>query len=348
MPAFTHNDHLVVKMSSSWFQFDPNRAPDTDFEPGELHHLCVGNEGRLLDFRRTPVRVIRLCDETGLATVEILAFEDKGALWDLPYEEVGTYQFKRGSPRASVEALGRIEREAARLNRQVEIPCEATQRDETLAAISHERERARAWLALHSQFFQSAQTLPQGEAEGSPLLYADTKDYMAHRGLGDLEALFTRHYVSHLFNETVKAHRVAVAQLGLAPYVGKILRDPAQTAGGLCIERRTAHIIARMGFVQAVLERAGQSHVVLYRMESCEGALRRRRSGETALVSASFRMDIVQEMSGWADPKRTVAIYRQAVPVERVLMTYLETEAMNHPYREAEAVLVADPTNLAF
>ena len=213
-------------MSSSWFQFDPNRAPDADFEPGELHHLCVGNEGRLLDFRRTPVRVIRLCDETGLATVEILAFEDKGALWDLPYEEVSKYQFKGGSPKASVEALGRIEREAARLNRQVEISCEATQREETLAAISHERERARAWLGLHSQLFQSEQTLPQGEAKGSPLLYADTKDYMAQRGLGDLEALFTRHYVSHLFNETVKAHRVAVAQLGLAPYVGKILTIP--------------------------------------------------------------------------------------------------------------------------
>jgi hypothetical protein len=134
-------------MSPKWFQFDPNRAPDTDFEPGELHHLCVGNEGRLLDFRRTPVRVIRLCDETGLATVEILAFEDKGALWDLPYEEVGKYQFNRGSPRASAEALGRIEREAARLNRQVEIPCESSQRDETLAAIS--REPARHGGLLH-------------------------------------------------------------------------------------------------------------------------------------------------------------------------------------------------------
>jgi hypothetical protein len=29
-------------------------------------------------------------------------------------------------------------------------------------------------------------------------------------------------------------------------------------------------------------------------------------------------------------------------------MTCLETEAMNHPYREAEAVLLADPSNLAF
>jgi hypothetical protein len=29
-------------------------------------------------------------------------------------------------------------------------------------------------------------------------------------------------------------------------------------------------------------------------------------------------------------------------------MTYLETEAMNCPYREPEAVLLADPTNQAF
>ena len=141
-------------MSSNWYQFDPDRAPDTDFEPGEMHHLRVGNEGRLLDFRRTPVRVIRVCDETGLATVEILKFEDNGALWDVPYEEVGKYQFKKGCPRASAEALGRIAQEAARLDRQVDIRCES-QRDQTLATISHERERAGAWLASHSRFFQS-------------------------------------------------------------------------------------------------------------------------------------------------------------------------------------------------
>ena len=160
-----------------WFESDPDRAPDSDFEPGSASHLCVGNEGRLLDSRRTPVRVKDVWYETGLAGVEILAFEDRGAVWDVPFEEVGKYQF--------------------------------------------------------------------------------------------------------------------------------------------------------------------------YRMESCEGPLQSRRR-ETALVSASFRMDIVQEMSGWTDSQRTVALYRQAVPVERVFMTYLETEAMNQPFREAEAVLLADPSNQAF
>ena len=47
-------------------------------------------------------------------------------------------------------------------------------------------------------------------------------------------------------------------------------------------------------------------------------------------------------------PNRTVAIYRQAVPIQRVAMTYLETEEMNHPFREAGAILLSDPTNQAF
>lgn len=59
------------------------------------------------------MRVTRVCDDTGIASVEI-QFEDMGALWDLAYEEVGTHQFKKGSVRASAEALGRIEREADR------------------------------------------------------------------------------------------------------------------------------------------------------------------------------------------------------------------------------------------
>ena len=95
------------------------------------------------------MRIIRLC-ETGLATVEILAFEDKGALWDLPYEEVGKYQFIRGSPRTSAEVIGRIEREAARLNRQVEVSCESSQRDETLAMISRERDLVEAAKKLNA------------------------------------------------------------------------------------------------------------------------------------------------------------------------------------------------------
>ena len=229
----------------------------------------------------------------------------------------------------------------------MEIPCDPARREATLQRVSDERRRAREWLAEHSQFVRSGAPIPEGEPEGSPTLYADTKAYMAERELADLEEFFSRQYVSHMRNESVKAHRMAVAHLGLAPYKGKLLRDPLQAGDRLSLERRGAHVITRMGFVQAMFERARREGVVLYRMESSEGPLRPRRFGDV-LISASFRMDIVQEMSGWADSRRTVAIYRQVVPIERVLMTYLETEAMNHPFREGEAILLADPSNQAF
>lgn len=66
-------------MPSQWFESDPQRAPDSDFESGVLEHWCAGNDGRLLDFRRTPVRIRAISCSTGLATVEIMAlYGDRG------------------------------------------------------------------------------------------------------------------------------------------------------------------------------------------------------------------------------------------------------------------------------
>jgi hypothetical protein len=39
---------------------------------------------------------------------------------------------------------------------------------------------------------------------------------------------------------------------------------------------------------------------------------------------------------------------RQNVSIARLLMTFLETPAMNERYREAEAVLIGDPSEVVF
>jgi hypothetical protein len=44
----------------------------------------------------------------------------------------------------------------------------------------------------------------------------------------------------------------------------------------------------------------------------------------------------------------TAVLWRQAVPITRLLMTFLETRKMNGRFHEAEAVLIADPDNRAF
>jgi hypothetical protein len=63
----------------AFYEDDPEMAPDSAFESGRLDHLMVGNEGRLLDARRTPVRVVGLRPEFAFFEVEVLAFEDRGA-----------------------------------------------------------------------------------------------------------------------------------------------------------------------------------------------------------------------------------------------------------------------------
>ena len=67
------------------FQYNPNMLPDSHFEQGTLHHLVVENEGRALDYRRTPVRVKEIRESSGLIILEILDFEDNGNTWEIPF-----------------------------------------------------------------------------------------------------------------------------------------------------------------------------------------------------------------------------------------------------------------------
>ena len=85
----TNDDGAV----GSLYEHDPGMKPDSEFELGRLRHLMLGNDGRLLDARRTPVRVVGLRPELAFFEVEVLAFEDRGARWELPMDAVDRFQF---------------------------------------------------------------------------------------------------------------------------------------------------------------------------------------------------------------------------------------------------------------
>ena len=91
------------------YELDPEAAPDADVEPGELAHAVVGNEGRMLDPRRTPVRVLDVRPATGHVVVEIAACEDAGARWAIELERLERFQFARGSTRADGAQLVELE-----------------------------------------------------------------------------------------------------------------------------------------------------------------------------------------------------------------------------------------------
>lgn len=319
------------------YESDPGRAPDTDFLPGELGLLVPGNEGRRLDARRTPVTVVDVRPEVGAFVVEIGAFEDAGARWELGLEEFGRFQFARGATRADAAGL---ERALARFDRTEEIPCDPAARAATLQRIADERAATREWLVARLPAVDVEAAIER--REGEPALAALLEERLG--ALAGLDRAFAAAFASNPgAGELVKGHAIVLAELGLCPYRGKAVRDPAAFAGDRSRGRRAEHLVARLAFTQALWSLLGRETAALYRAAAVDGPLPEPRPA--SLVSATFSRPVAE---AHFDGGTTAVLWRQAVPLDRLLMTFLETDALNAPYREAEAILVADPSSRAF
>jgi len=334
-------------LASAIHAFDPAMAPDSEFEPGQLHHLAPGNAGRMLDRRRTPVRVLEVRTATGQWVAEVTGFEDAGARWVLPLESVAHYQFANGSPRADEAEVARMRAAVRAFNRPGDLPPNHRRRAATRQALQKLAREAGAWLKAESRFLAAGGTLDIRGRSGHPLLVQDLEAWMKSRELWDLEEVFAATLVSHpASNEVVKGHAMALAYLGLAGYAGTIARDPETLAGPWAIERRARHILVRLAFVRELLAAVGIATPVLYRAVSSEEPIAPRPPA--SFVHATFSLEVAMSLFGPEWEGRSARLERQAVPATRVFMTYLETAAMNRQFREAEAVLIADPANPMF
>jgi hypothetical protein len=321
-------------VSAGIYASDPNAAPDSEFLPGELRHLVAGNRGRLLDARRTPVTLIGVSPARGSFEIEIRAFEDAGARWELPLEDVGRFQFARGGAVAHPPAVAELERARVRFDQELVVDADPTVREETMRRI----ERVRGELELPSRVDVRARS-------GDPELFALLEEFIAGRGVTDLEQEFTTTFVSNpRSGEFVKGHAIVLAGLGLCPYRGKVVRDPELFAGPWSKRRRAEHLIARIAFAQALW--SAEESVTLYRGAAVDGPL--PEPSCSSFVSATFSRDVAAAHFEGGTTTQTAVLWRQRVPVARLLMTFLETREMNRRFKEAEAVLIADPGNRAF
>jgi len=327
----------------SVYESDPDAMPDSEFEPGSLHHLVVGNTGRLLDARRTPVTIVDLRTDTGFVLLRLDDFEDTGATWEVPFEGVDHYQFARGHARAADAAVDEFQRAIDRFDRPLVIEADRDDRRATEERIADQLAEVEDWLGAHSRFLAARRSLPDPETRhGDVLLAADLESFMRHRGLWEIEAAFARQFVSNPSSgEIVKGHAIVLAECGLAAYAGTIIRDPATFEGQWSRERRVAHVCARLGFLRALLARLGHDRVTLWRGLSTETSLEPDRL--RTFVSTSFSEAVARSHFESGSEQSTRLLIRQAVPVTRLFMTYLETSVMDEHYLEAEAVLLAKP-----
>lgn len=336
----------VAVESEAIYQSDPDAAGDSGFEGGSLRHLVVGRRGRLLDPRRTPVRVDALDLERGFFDVEILAFEDVGAHWLIPFESVGRYQFEPG-PDASAEAVDAMEARMRVLNRPLVVAADAVAREASFNRLTEERVRARASLDRAGLETLSLDPLIRARS-GDPAIYAILDGYLRECDVADIEAQFVETFVSNPGSgEMVKGHAISLAELGLCPFFGTVVRDTALFHGRWSTQRRVRHLVGRMAFVQALFERTEPASTPLFRgLNVAAGPLPAPRP--SSFVSASFSIDVATAHFHAGQPTSTAILLRQPLPHHRLFMTFVETAALNRNYCEAEAVLIGDPSNLAF
>jgi len=327
----------------SVYQSSPDTAPDQDFEPGSLDCLVVGNRGRMLDARRTPVSVVELRVETGFVVLRIEGFEDAGVTWDVPLEDITHYQFERGSRRASESVVGQMRDAIERFDQELVIEVTDADRRQSLERITELQDEADTWLGEHSRFLAQARSLPDPSARrGDDVLAADFEAWMGEHGTWDMEAVFATQFVSNPGSgETVKGHRIVLAELGLAAYAGTVVRDPEAFNDAWARERRAHHILTRLAFLAALFARLGLERVMLWRGLSTDGPLRtgRRRT----FISTSFAEVVARSHFDAGAGRSTRVLMGRQVPVDRLFMTYLESAAMNDRFPEAEAVLLAGP-----
>jgi hypothetical protein len=174
-------------------------------------------------------------------------------------------------------------------------------------------------------------------------LFDDLERYMAERDLTAVETGFSRRYISNPgAGEEVRGHLVVIAELGLASYHGRAVRDPASFSGHWSRERRADHIVARLAFVSTMFALAGHATVDLYRGMAFEGEFDWRPRGP--LVSATFNRSVAEAQAELGPHRSMAMLTSQQVAVDRLLMSFHETRAMNDPFQESEALVLASPS----
>ena len=329
------------------YQSNSNMLPDSAYENGELRHLIVGNMGRLLDPRRTPVRITEVKSETGFVALEILDFEDKGNHWEYTFEEISRFQFDRNSHYATAENIKKFQEAVNCFDRTVSIVGDDAQKRTTMERMLKERKKARKWLLKNSRFLSESGKLPEiKNLEGDILLYEDLYNFMDFFNLWEIEKTFANQFVSNPYSgELIKGHRIILAEMGLADYKGKIVRNKTLFNSPWSKEERKNHIFARMAFVHELFKELKISTVILYRGFSTKKTFTAPQNN--TFVSTSFSQKVA-EAHFESLPEANGVLYRQIIPVERLFMTYFETVQMNQEFKEGEAVLLYDPTNIAF
>lgn len=312
---------------------------DDHFDTGTIAHLVVGNKGRVLDGRRTPGYIESFDEESAMFIWRITAFEDKGKCWEIPAEEISSYQFRKGSALLTQSKVDQIEKHCEILNKKLCIPKREDMLAETEASILEQEHTAWKWILQNSHFYKSGKTLDFHAYEGEPLLFADLEAYLRELGFDVLERTTAEQYLLNPYSgEWIKGMKITMAEMGLISYYGANTRKKETFSGIGTKELRRNYIIARIAFVRSFFKLYGLAEVPLYRGMSSTIDF---YATPHTLISTTFSFDTAMSFADLSADSTARSAYcvKFTCPVNCLFMTFFETKQFSKQYKEQEAII---------
>lgn len=316
--------------------------PDSNFDNGTLAHLVVGNEGRVLDGRRTPGFIEHYDNDSAMFIWRITGFEDAGNCWEIPAEQISSYQFRKDSPLLSQDDVSCISKRCQELNKTLCIPKSSTAYAETEQAIEKQEQVACEWIIQHSVFYQMGAEFDFYAKEGNELLFADLEKYLQLNSLYELEKETAEQYLLNPYSgEWIKGMRIVMAEMGLIAYNSAYPRKKETFMGIGSKEKRIAYVIARIAFVRSIFKLKGITEIPLFRGMSSE--IDFYETPQT-LISTTLSASTAMEFADIKQSSKARSAYfvKFTCPVDKLFMTFFETRQFNERYKEQEAIIFYD------
>lgn len=312
---------------------------DDNFDTGTFAHLAAGNEGRVLDGRRTPGYIESYDNESGMFKWRITAFEDKGKVWEIPADEISCYQFRKKSRLLTQSEIDEIALTCKKYQERLEIKASKADNEKTQAEIAGQEAATCEWLRANSNFLDKNKTLDMDLKAGDEDLFSDLENYLNEMSVLEQEKKTADQYLLNPYSgEWIKGMKITMAEMGMIDYSGTITRTKDVFLGIGEKRERKRYIIARAAFVRALFKLCGFTEVPLFRGMSSEKDF---YAAPSSLLSATFSAQTAMDFASVDNSSAFRSCYwlKFTCPVDDLFMTYLETKQFNERYQEQEAII---------
>ncbi|KOF56663.1 hypothetical protein AGR56_08020 [Clostridium sp. DMHC 10] len=206
-------------------QFNINSLSDDEFVNGEVKYIVKKNQCRLLDGRRTPGYIEDYFEDTAMFRWRIIDFEDKGNYWDLPVEDIKSFQILKNSEELDMEAVDRITEKINFFNKSIVIQADIIKKEMVEEKINIVERNILNWFKDNSNKLLIEQAMNLNSEEGNKELIKDIKRYMKSIEMDCIEEKTSSEIVLNPNSEWLKGIKIILAKLGIVNYKNKILRD---------------------------------------------------------------------------------------------------------------------------